>query len=200
MPTFTVLFFESWFDTFDRGSILLLSLPWSFLGELWIHCVVSVRFVPYNTHLDHMYFTCFQDFWLRSQVVLLHATLCTGRGKRRGLATDELQTVECRSLRLTDEFISKETLGSEIRELQLLMVRPKRPKMLMKLQEKPNLQRHQTFVRLDDLAEELAQVRGLSFKSSTCCRCWTSNIHHLSQATSWRQWFHRVDSSFGLWN
>jgi len=55
---------------------------------------------------------------------------------------------------LTDEFISKETLGSEIRELQLLMVRPKRPKMLMKLQEKPNLQRHQTFVRLDDLAEE----------------------------------------------
>lgn len=188
MPTFTVLFFESWFDTFDRGSILLLSLPWSFLGELWIHCVVSVRFVPYNTHLDHMYFTCSKTLALFTGGTSTCYPLHGQRQKKR--PASNFQTVECRPLRLTwltDEFIS-------------IMVRPKRPKMLMKLQEKPNLQRHQTFVRLDDLAEELAQVRGLSFKSSTCRRCWTSDIHRLSQATSWRQWFHRVDSSFGLWN
>ncbi len=137
--------FESWCETFDRGSILLLSLPWSCLGELWIHCVVTRRALIVR-------FSLVPRIWLRSQVVLLHATLCTGRGKRRGLATGEvqesgfsLQTVECRPLRLTDEFISRETLGSEIRAPQLLiMVRPKRPKTLMKLQEKPNLQRHQT--------------------------------------------------------
>lgn len=74
------------------------------------------------------------------------------RAEAKEEAGFSLQTVECYPLRLTDEFISKETLGSEIQELRLpIMVRPKRPKMLMKLQEKPNLQRHQTFVRLDDL-------------------------------------------------
>lgn len=101
MPTFTVLFFESWFDTFDRGSILLLSLPWSFLGELWIHCVVSVRFVPYNTHLDHMYFTCSKTLALFTGGTSTCYPLHGQRQKKR--PASNFQTVECRPLRLTDE-------------------------------------------------------------------------------------------------
>lgn len=158
--------------------ILAVILPGWALDSLCGICeICSIQHAPWS-HVLHL----FQDFGFVHRWYFYMLPFARAEAKE--------EAWQCRPLRLTDEtdeFIS-------------IMVRPKRPKMLMKLQEKPNLQRHQTFVRLDDLAEELAQVRGLSFKSSTCCRCWTSNIHHLSQATSWRQWLDRVDSSFGLWN